>query len=142
MSTHGRYFEAIRKPGQTVNPLFAFLGISLVEADTQRAVLRLPFNPGFLQGANVVAGGILAALADEAMAHVVMANLASGQRTATVEMTVRYFRAVPSGDMSAVATVVHRGRRIMSAEAVITDEKGRVAVKASGSFFVLDAPAT
>jgi len=136
-----RYFEAIRKPGQAVNPLFSFLGLSFDEVSPERVALTLPFRPEFRQGVNVVAGGILATLADEAMAHVVIANLAPGQTTATIEMAVRYFRAVREGKMTAVATLVHRGRRIVSAEAVITDEKGRMAVKASGSFYVLDAPA-
>jgi len=139
MDALARYLLEVRKPGQTVNPLFAFLNVSLTEADPSRAVLTLPFRPEFLQGVGLVAGGVLAALADEAMAHVVMAGLLPGQKTATVEMSVRYLRAVPSGDLRAVGTVVHRGRRVVSAEAVITDEKDRVAVKAAGSFFVLDA---
>jgi len=140
-NTHERYFEAIRKPGQTVNALFAFLDLSLTLASPERVELKLPFRPELTQGAKVVAGGILATLADEAMAHVVIANLAPNQTTATTEMAVRYFRAVPHGEMTAVATLVHKGRRIMSAEVVITDEKGRMAVKASGSFYVLDTPA-
>ena len=60
-------------------------------------VLRLACKPEFVQGAGAVAGGVVAALADEAMAHVVLANLAEGQKTATIEMTVRYFRPVLTG---------------------------------------------
>lgn len=133
-----KYLDAVRQPGQTVNPLFAFLGVDIKEAGPDRAVLELPFRPEFIQGAGAVAGGVVAALADEAMAHVVLANLAAGQKTATVEMTVRYFRPVLESGLTAVAVLVNKGRRIISAEALVTDAKNRQVAKAGGSFFVLE----
>jgi uncharacterized protein (TIGR00369 family) len=133
-----RYLDAVRKPGQTVNPLFTFLGVDFREVGPQRVVLALPFRPEFVQGAGAVAGGIMAALADEAMAHVVLANLSKGQKTATIEMTVRYFRPVLEGGLTAVAELVNKGRRIISAETVVIDSKDRKVAKAGGSFFVLE----
>lgn len=135
------YLQAVRRPGQTVNPLFAFLGVTLDEVSPDRAVLSLPFRPEFIQGAGVMAGGVLAALADEAMAHVVLANLTPGQRTATIEMSVRYFRPVKSGVLTATAVLVNKGRRILSVETSLTDAQGRQVVKASGSFMVLEEAA-
>jgi len=132
-----RYLEDVAKPGQTVNPLFAFLGVEFKEAGREKARLELPFRPEFIQGGGVAAGGILATLADEAMAHVVMANLEQGQRTATIEMSVRYFRPVLKGIMVAEAVVVNRGRRIMGVEAQVADGEGRLLAKASASFMVL-----
>lgn len=134
-----RYLDAVREPGQTVNPLFAFLGVALKQVGPERAVLELPFRPEFVQGAGAVAGGVMAALADEAMAHVVLANLEDGQQTATIEMAVRYFRPALKSGLTAVAVLVNKGRRIISAEAVVTDARNRQVAKASGSFFVLEA---
>jgi uncharacterized protein (TIGR00369 family) len=133
-----RYLDAIQKSGQTVNPLFTFLGVEFKEVGPERVVLALPFKPEFIQGAGAVAGGVVAALADEAMAHVVLANLGEGQKTATIEMTVRYFRPVLKDGITAVAQLVNKGRRIISAEAVVTDSKNRQVAKAGGSFFVLE----
>ncbi|MFP5221901.1 MAG: PaaI family thioesterase [Acidobacteriota bacterium] len=133
----GNYLEAVRKAGQAVNPLFAFLGMVVVEIGPERAVLDLPFRQEFLQGAGAVAGGIIAALADEAMAHVVLANLGQAEKTATIEMTMRYFRPVLSNGLIATATLVNKGRRIISAEALVTDDAGRLVGKAGGSFFVI-----
>jgi uncharacterized protein (TIGR00369 family) len=84
-----------------------------------------------------VAGGILAALADEAMAHVALANLEEGSRTATVEMSVRYFRPVVSGDLTAEAVLVNKGRRLLSIQAMVYDSENRLAAKAEGSFYVI-----
>jgi uncharacterized protein (TIGR00369 family) len=146
-----RYLEAVRQPGQTVNPLFAFLGVNLVEVGPDRAVLELPLRPEFIQGAGVVAGGVIAALADEAMAHVVLANLGPSRGAATIEMNVRYFRPVrlvsPVGPalsegLKAVATLANLGRRIVSAEAAVSGPDGRVVAKASGSFFILEETVT
>lgn len=134
-----RYLDAVREPGQTVNPLFSFLGVALKQVGPDKAVLELPFRPEFIQGAGAVAGGVMAALADEAMAHVVMANLEDGQRTATIEMAVRYFRPALKDGLTAVAVLVNKGRRIISAEVVVTDARNRQVAKASGSFFVLEA---
>ena len=132
------YLEEVLKPGQAVNPLFAFLGVGTVEIGPERVVLELPFRPEFIQGAGAVAGGVVAALADEAMAHVVLANLAQGQKTATIEMTVRYFRPVLKSSLTAVAVLVNKGRRIISAEALVTDGENRQVAKAGGSFFVIE----
>lgn len=131
------YLEAVLKPGQAVNPLFDFLGISVLEIGPERVVLQAPFRPEFIQGAGAVAGGIVAALADEAMAHVVLANLEQGEKTATIEMTMRYFRPVLTSGLSATATLVNKGRRIISAEALVTDDAGRLVGKTGGSFFVI-----
>ena len=135
------YLEAVRQPGQTVNPLFAFLGIILVEAGPDRAVLDLPIKPEFFQGAAVVAGGIISALADEAMAHLVLANLGPDKRTATIEMAVRYFRPVRLSfpdRLRAEATLANLGRRIVSTEARVIAPENKVVAKASGSFIVLE----
>lgn len=131
------YLSDVRKPGQTVNPLFGFLGVVILEIGSEQTVLRLPFRQEFVQGAGVVAGGIVAALADEAMAHVVLANLPKGCQTATIEMSVRYFRPVLESGLTATARLVNAGRRILSVEAMLHDDRQRQVAKAGGSFFII-----
>ena len=70
-----KYIKEVRRPGQKVNFLLEFLGIEIDYLSEEKAVLALPLRKHFLQGAGVVGGGILATLADEAMGHVVAANL-------------------------------------------------------------------
>ncbi len=133
------YLSEVQKPGQVVNPLFTFLGVEIVEISAAQAVLRLPFRPELIQGAGVVAGGVMAALADEAMAHVVLANLSEGRQTATIDLSMRYFRPVRQGGLTATARLVNAGRRILSVEAVLLDDRQRQVAKAGGSFFVIEA---
>ncbi|MBN2139866.1 MAG: PaaI family thioesterase [Desulfovibrionaceae bacterium] len=131
------YLKLVQEPGQTVNPLFAFLGVRVEEISGQRAVLRLDLKPEFVQGAGKVAGGIVATLLDEAMAHAVMASLEPGQATATTGLNVRYFRPADKGQgLRAEARLARRGRRLAFVEAEASID-GQVVAKADAQFLVL-----
>ncbi len=131
------YLKNVRLPGQTVNPLFAYLGVTVEEISAQRVVLRLPFRPGFIQGGGMIAGGIIATLADEAMAHAALAALNPGETTSTIEMNIRYLNACPSGAITATASLVKKGRRIMTLQAEIADASRQAIAQAGASFMVL-----
>jgi uncharacterized protein (TIGR00369 family) len=133
-----KYIEEVRRPGQKVNFLLEFLGIEIDYLSEEKAVLALPLRKHFLQGAGVVGGGILATLADEAMGHVVAANLNNDQTAATVEMNVRYLESVVSGTIRAQASVIKKGRSIIFLESDIVNEAGEVVAKASGSFLIMN----
>ena len=131
------YLDAVSRQGQTVNNLFAFLGVEVDRIEPDRAVLRLPFRPELTQGAGVVAGGILATLLDETMAHAVLGGNQPGQRTTTVDLNVSYLRAVkPGSDLTCEARVVKRGGRVLFVEASVSSD-GREVARATASFLLL-----
>ena len=133
------YLEAVRESGQTVNPLFAFLGARLVAAAQGEARIVMPVTRQMTQGGGVVAGGILATLADECMAHAVLSLLEPEQNTATVEMNVRYLRpAEPDkgGELVARAEIVKRGRLLHVASATVHDAEERLLITAGATFAV------
>lgn len=132
------YLSELRRPGQAVNPLFNFLGIRVESITEAEAVLQLPLRPEFIQGAGVTAGGVLAALADEAMAHVTLANLSPGESTATIEMNLRFLGPIREGVIRAIARVVKKGRKVVTVEAEVRDENDRVLARAGASFIVLE----
>ena len=135
------YFAALSCTDQNVNPLFNFLGARFIEAGEGRARIELPVSPRLAQGAGVVAGGILATLADEAMAHAVISILDEGQLTVTTEMNIRYLRATDpdhKGILTGSGLVIKSGRSIITASAEIHDDKGRLLATAGGSFFVIE----
>ncbi len=132
------YLDKVRELNQTVNPLFNYLGVIVEHLSPEKAVLRLPLRREFTQGTGVVAGGIFATIADEAMAHVVLANLDEGQSTATIEMNLRFLRQIKEGEIRAVARIIKRGRRIITVAADIRDEENSLLANTGASFIVVE----
>lgn len=134
------YLEAVCCPDQTVNPLFCSLGVVIEHVDQDKAVLRLPPNPNTVQGGGIVAGGILATMLDEAMAHAAIArcHVCEGKQVATTNLEVRFFRpAKPGDEITATATVIKPGSRIVFLEAVAVNQDGQPLAKGSATFLVL-----
>lgn len=134
------YLNALLKAdppsAQKANPLFSHLNFKLVFAENGEAEIRADFHPGFIQGAGVVAGGVLATLLDEAMAHAVITLLEDGHRCATIEMSTRYLSSVKKGqDLSARARVVKVGRSVHFTEATALAGDRTVAT-AQASFLI------
>jgi uncharacterized protein (TIGR00369 family) len=136
------YLKHVRRPGQTVNRLFTHLGIEVLRIDRDAAVLTLTIGPELLQGAGLAAGGVLATLLDEAMAHAVLAGNEPCRKTTTVDMQVSYLRAVTEGArLTSEARVVKRGSRVVFAEAVVRAVNGDdpapyEAARATGTFLM------
>ena len=130
------YLEKVCEPGQTVNNLFNCLGVKVESIDAERCVLRLPVTPSILQGAQMVAGGVMATLADEAMAHCIIGGLKAGQTTATIEMNIRYLRGAKDGELITTAKIVRRGRTVVVAEAEVRKDDGTLLATAGASFWV------
>jgi uncharacterized protein (TIGR00369 family) len=131
------YLEKVRQAGQTVNPLFAFLGVEAEEIAPDRAVLRLRVKPELIQGAGMAAGGVLATLLDEAMAHAVLAGNRPGGLTTTVDMNVSYLRPVNRGaTLVCEARVTKRGSRVVFAEGVLRSD-GFEAARSTATFLLV-----
>ena len=134
------YLAALCCETQDVNPLFNFLGARLTTIEKGLAKIELPISPCLTQGAGVLAGGILATMADEAMAHAVISMLEPQANTVTTEMNIRFLRSTDpakGGLLIATARVVKPGRHVMTTEAEIHDDQGRLLAIAGGSFFVV-----
>lgn len=83
---------------------------------------------GFYDGA--IHGGILATLADAACASALWGTYDFGpQFTVTTDMHVRYYRQPKGGPLIAEAKMVHKGKRLMSAECTVADAAGRVLIR-------------
>ena len=106
--------------------LVAHLGIEFVELTAERVVARLTVTDKLLTTTGVVHGGTLMAFADTIGAAGTVANLADGQRTATLESKTNFIAGCRSGVIEAVATPIHKGRRTQVWETRITDEGGKL----------------
>ena len=134
------YLAALVVKDQKVNPLFNTLKARLVLAEDEQAEIRMPVTEDIVQGGGMVAGGILATLADEAMAHAVLSSLDENVRAVTSEMNIRYLRGASpqdGGELVAQARVVRMGRQICVTEAQVSDDRNRLLATAGASFFLI-----
>jgi uncharacterized protein (TIGR00369 family) len=106
--------------------LVAHLGIEFVDVTPDRVVARLTVTDKLLTTTGVVHGGTLMAFADTIGAAGTVANLADGQRTATLESKTNFIAGCRAGVLQALATPIHKGRRTQVWETRITDEAGKL----------------
>ena len=136
------YLDAVQAEDQRVNALFTFLGARLEAAGEGEAVITMPVTRKVAQGGGMVAGGILATLADEAMAHAVLSALPDKQFAVTAEMNIRYLRGADpekGGTLRVTASVVRKGSHLCVTEAKVFDGKGTLLATAGATFSVLRA---
>ncbi len=99
-------------------------------------------EPGeaFLNPMGAVHGGWALTLVDSATGCAGMSLLPPGAAYTTIETKVNFSRPITkdAGRVRAEAWIVSRGRRILSAEARVTDTKGRVLAHGTSTLMVLE----
>jgi uncharacterized protein (TIGR00369 family) len=121
-----------------VPPVQKRMGISLDQL-SPTTVLTMALSDdvrGPVEGS--VHGGMLATFADVASA-VALWNCYEddSESPVTTDMHVRYYRQPNSGPLKAEATVVHRGRRLLSTECSIADAAGRVLSRSTATYMLV-----
>jgi 1,4-dihydroxy-2-naphthoyl-CoA hydrolase len=106
--------------------LFTHLGIEFVEVTPDRVVARLKVSDKLMTVGGTIHGGTLMAFADSVGAAGTVANLAEGQRTATLESKTNFIAGCRSGTVQAEAKPIHKGKRTHVWETRITDEAGKL----------------
>ncbi len=113
----------------------SFLGMKLIEVDDGRTVFEFVPDERFDNGDGSVHGGILATLADFAVATAIRTRIPAGASAATTNLNVTYVRGVPSdgGYVHCEGRAVHVGRTLGHAEATLTSADGKLYVHAVGT---------
>ncbi|MBI4201499.1 MAG: PaaI family thioesterase [Chloroflexi bacterium] len=109
------------------------LGTEVVERGNGRAKVRMAIQPRHLQGAGVVQGGILMALADQAISGA-LGSLSPGGPVVTIEMKVNFIAPAREGVLLGEGWITHKGNLVAVGEATITDSEGRLIAQALGTW--------
>ena len=105
------------------------LGMKIAEVSEGKAVMMMAVGRRFHNPMGTLHGGIITDLADAAMGIATISTLAEGEVFTTLEIKMNFLRPVFSGRITAVGTVLHRGKTIALAEAVVTDDAGKMVAK-------------
>jgi uncharacterized protein (TIGR00369 family) len=95
-------------------PFFTLLGLQVDEVQPDFCRMRLPFRPELRTAGEVVHGGAIASLIDNAGVVAVWSNVDPRATCgATASVTVNYLAAAERVDLTAEARVIRRGRSVV-----------------------------
>ncbi len=120
------YLEKLKKDGTSANPFFCLMGIDVVSTEPGKAVLKMQVRPDMKNGVGWLQGGMLAAIADEAMALALYPLLSETQGIATISESTSFIRGIQEGGIIAKGRVIRKGRRVAFTEGEVytgTDER-------------------
>jgi uncharacterized protein (TIGR00369 family) len=120
-------------------PIADLVGFDLVEVGEGHASFELDPARRHYNPLGTVHGGIAATLLDSAMGCAVHTTLGEREAYTTVELKVNYVRAITeaTGRIVAAGSVIHRGGRIATAEAKLTDEDGRLLAHGTSTCLIM-----
>jgi acyl-CoA thioesterase len=132
------YLDKIKSQGRSANPFFCLMGIDVVSAESGKAILKMTVRPDMFNGAGWLQGGMLAAIADEAMALALYTLLSEGEGIATISESTSFIRGVREGTIIAKAQVIRKGRRVAFTESTVHMENAEktVLARTTASFAV------
>ena len=113
------------------SPYAIYLGMSLVELSPGYAKVKLELKRDFLNWDNMIHGGVIAALLDQAFGCA--CNTLENIHVA-VQMNIHFLAAAPVGEtLYAESRVLHAGRRVGTSEMAVFDSKGKAIARATGT---------
>ena len=120
-------------------PMSHLFGVMPVEASKGSATFVLPATRWLCSPLAKVEGGVIAMLADCALASAIQTTLPAGTALAMIDLKVNFLRpAAPDGrELVSRSTVVHRGRTMAVANAEVVNADGKAVALATGSAMIL-----
>jgi len=120
-------------------PISDTLGMTNFQVERGTVSVELKAEQRHYNPLGTVHGGVISTLLDTAAACSVHSTLAVGETYTSLDLTVKFLRAitVDSGTLRAVGTVIQRGRRVALAEAKLYDEAGKLVAYASSSCMIM-----
>lgn len=119
-------------------PISALVG--MVDIDGEVGAMRVALVPEerHYNPLGTVHGGVISTLLDTAAACSVHSTLAVGEGYTSLDLTVKFLRAVTAetGRIETYGKVLQRGRRTALAEAQIFDGQGRLVAHATSSCLI------
>ena len=136
------FLEAIRTGELPPPPIAALLGFEIRSIDKGLVTFALTPGEQHYNPIGMVHGGVAATLLDTVMGCAVHSLLPAGVGYTTLDISVRYQRAVTvdTGTVVATGTVLHSGRRTATAEGRLVAEATGKLLASSTSTLLIVAP--
>jgi uncharacterized protein (TIGR00369 family) len=134
--------EALRaiKQGQiSIPPMAALMDMEPGDGEEGRVSVHVVPQEFHYANTGTVHGGLAATLLDSVMYLAIHSTLPAGVYASTIEIKVNYVRPITmdTGRVTGVGEVVHRGRRLATAEGRVEDADGKLLAHGTTSCMVI-----
>ena len=117
------------------SPALQWLKPTLEELELDACILKLAYRPELTNGSGAVHGGVLATLADTAVAFALSTNFDGKMGFATSDMTIHFLRRAKD-DVFARAHILKKGRRVNVGEVDVVGSDGRPVARVLTTFLL------
>ena len=121
-------------------PIAGTLDFQLAKIESGRAEFVGTPKIDYYNPLGTTHGGYIATLLDSAMGCAIQSTLAAGRGSTSLEFKVNFVRPVfeKTGTLTAVGEIINAGKQIVTAEAKLIDEAGKLYAHATTTCFLFD----
>ena len=132
------YLRSLQRGELPPPPFGVLLGFTIEEVVPGRAVFSVEPAEYHYNPIGTVHGGLAATLCDSALGCAIHSGLPAGSGYTTLELHVNFVRAITreTGRVRCIATVLHQGGRMATAEAKLLDAAGTLYAHATTTCMV------
>jgi uncharacterized protein (TIGR00369 family) len=98
--------------------------------------VRLTVRPELINPAGLLSGPVAYAMVDYSMGSTLWQRRESGERIATIGISINYLRTAREGDVVCTSALDRRNDRVAVLRSEVVDETGRLLATAIGSFSI------
>ncbi|MFD2681116.1 PaaI family thioesterase [Bacillus seohaeanensis] len=98
--------------------------------------VTMPITPVIYNSLGIVHGGVTATLIDSAMGTLANIVLPDEYGAVTTNLTIHYLAPGKGEQLTAKATIVHRGSKTLVIEGSVLNDDGKAIAHCTGSFFI------
>ena len=121
--------------------VWEILDIKLISATKDKVVATMPIGPNHRQQVGYLHGGISVTLAESVASLGTVLNIDAGKQMAFgLEINANYLRPKREGQLTAVATPIHKGRTTHVWDIKISDENDKLVCVSRCTVAVVDRP--
>ncbi len=121
---------------------FQLLDLHIDDAQDGEGAVSIQVDARLYHPQQIVHGGVIFTLADTAMAMALISVLPPDTRFSTIEAKINFLLPVRTGELSADATIIHRGRSTAVLEATVHNTNGeerKAVARVLGTFHISTA---
>jgi uncharacterized protein (TIGR00369 family) len=118
------------------SPFYRTIAMEVLEVDNEGSLLRIKSDTKHHNIRGTMHGGVIASLVDSSCASSIAPYLKDGERMATTSLHIDYIAVASDGYLLGRGRMIHRGRQLARAEAVITNENEKLIAKGYASFMI------